>query len=231
MTRGTLFFGIAAMAVMVVGAVALAAEKPGAPRELQGLPLLYEANFAVDAARWTPTDPKAWKVTEEDGTHVYALSGSSDYEPKVRSPKNISLLNDIEVTDFILEAKIKQTGREYGHRDGCVFFGYEGPSHFYYAHIATKADEHANSIFLVNDAPRVSIAKERTDGTDWGTTYHTVRIVRKAESGSIQVFFDNMDKPIMTAEDKTFLAGKVGFGSFDDTANFKDVRLWGKKKQ
>lgn len=230
MSKKGIIAGLIFVSMLVAGGWAASGEESKAPAALQGLPLLYESNFAADAARWTPTDATAWKVTEEDGAHVYALFGDSKYEPKVRSPKNISLLNDAEVSDFILEVKIKQTGREYGHRDGCLFFGYTGPSHFYYAHIATKADEHANSIFMVNDAPRVSIAKERTDGTDWGKTYHTVRIERRTETGLIKVFFDNMDKPIMIAEDKTFLSGKIGLGSFDDTANFKDLRLWGKKK-
>ena len=229
MTKKTVVFG-AMLFMVVVGGWAAFGEEPQAPATLEGLPLLYASDFGKDAARWTPTDAKAWKVTEEDGAQVYSLYGASQYEPKVRSPKNISLLNDLEITDFILEVKIKQTGREYGHRDGCLFFGYVDPSHFYYAHIASKADEHANSIFLVNDAPRVSIAKERTSGTDWGKTYHTVRIVRKTDTSLIQVFFDNLDKPIMVAEDKTFLSGKVGLGSFDDTANFKELRLWGKKK-
>jgi hypothetical protein len=40
-----------------------------------------------------------------------------------------------------------------------------------------------------------------------------------------------MDTPIMTATDKTFLHGKVGFGSFDDTGNVDNVVLWGKKKE
>ena len=34
----------------------------------------------------------------------------------------------------------------------------------------------------------------------------------------------------MKAEDKTFLKGGVGFGSFDDTGNFDDVKIWEKKK-
>ena len=35
----------------------------------------------------------------------------------------------------------------------------------------------------------------------------------------------------MTAQDKTFLHGKVGFGSFDDTGNVDNIVLWGKKKE
>jgi len=208
-----------------------AAEKPAdVPKEMNGLPLVYQQDFEKGAEDWLPTDAKAWKVVEEDGNKAYSLFGSSNYEPPVRSPKNISLIKDLNVSDFVLEARMKQTGKEYGHRDMCIFFGHTDPTHFYYAHIATKSDAHANSVFLVNNAPRVSIAKERTGGTDWAQGYHNVRITRTTESGRIEVFFDDMTKPIMVAEDKTFLSGGIGFGSFDDTGNIDDIRIWAKKK-
>ncbi|MGI6461905.1 MAG: hypothetical protein ACOX5J_17775 [Candidatus Hydrogenedentales bacterium] len=206
------------------------------PLEMKGLKRLFFEDFEKDpeiiAKQWQPTDPKAWAVVKDGAGHAYALKDDSDYTPPVRSPLSISLLKDVEVTDFILQADMKQTGKEYGHRDMCVFFGYQDPAHFYYVHIATKADPHANSVFLVNGAPRVSIARERTEGTDWGgDVYHKVRVTRDTASGEIRVFFNDMDTPIMTARDKTFLHGKVGFGSFDDTGNVDNVVLWGKKKE
>ena len=168
-------------------------------------------------------------MTAENGNQVYSLHDKSQYKPPVRSPLNIARAEGVKVSDFVLQARMKQTGKEYGHRDMCLFFGYQDPSHFYYVHIATKADAHANSIFLVNGEPRVSIAQERTDGTDWKTGYHDVRIVRDVSAGTIEVFFDDMDTPIMRTVDKTFGAGEVGFGSFDDTGNIDNVILWGAK--
>jgi len=54
-----------------------------------------------------------------------------------------------------------------------------------------------------------------------------VRIKRCTASGSIEVFFDDMEKPVMRAEDKTFLVGSIGLGSFDDVGHFDNVRVWG----
>lgn len=186
---------------------------------------IVEEDFEQGLDRWTMTDPKAWKLGERGEGRVLSLISSSDYSPPVRSPLSIARLKDVEVTDFVLDLEAEQSGREYGHRDLCVFFGYQDPSHFYYAHIATKSDAHANSIFLVNDAPRVSIATERTDGTDWSTGYHKIRVTRCTESGAIAVYFDDMEKPIMRATDKTFLRGGIGVGSFDDVGNFDNLRL------
>jgi hypothetical protein len=103
--------------------------------------------------------------------------------------------------------------------------------------IATKgnelrkaADDHANQIFIVNNDARKKISATSTKGTPWTDKWHHVKIVRHVENGSIQIFFDDLKTPIMTAEDKTFTWGRVGIGSFDDSGNWDDVKVWGKKK-
>lgn len=195
-----------------------------------GMPLVFFEDFESGAGRWTQTDPNAWKIADDNGNHVYSQYQTSKYEPPVRSPLNIARIKDLNVSDFVVQVRMEQTGREYGHRDMCVFFGYQDPSHFYYTHIATAADDAAHSIHIVNGAPRTSIVLERTKGVDWGTGYHDVRVVRDTASGSIEVFFDDMTKPIMRAVDKTFGPGGIGFGTFDDTGNIDDVMIWGVTK-
>jgi regulator of RNase E activity RraA len=198
------------------------------PQNLKGLPLLYEENFSTGTDNWEFTDPLAWAAERDGDAVVLSLRDASQYEPPVRSPLNIALLKELWVSDFIMEVKVQSTGRVYGHRDLCFFYGWQSPSRFYYTHIATQADEHANSIFLVRDQPRVSIAGERTEGTEWkDDAYHMVRIERRSQEGIIRVFFDNLENPIMVANDRNFGYGRLGLGSFDDTGKFKDVRIWG----
>jgi len=198
---------------------------PAAP---SALPLVFEDSFDKGADRWAPTDAKAWRIVDEGGDKILSQFQGSDYKPEVRSPVNINWIEDLDVGDFTVEVKLRQTGKEYGHRDMCIFFGKQDPAHFYYVHIATKADDHANSIFIVNGEPRKSIATERTPGTDWATGFHNVRVTRNVESGEIAVYFDDMNKPIMKAIDKTFAHGPIGFGTFDDTGDVDDVKVWGK---
>jgi len=110
----------------------------------------------------------------------------------------------------------------------CLYFGFQNPTNFYYTHIATAADDHAHNVFVVKNAPRTKIAKETTKGVNWGlNNWHRVRLERKASDGTIKVYFDDMTKPIMVAEDKNFGAGYVGFGSFDDTGKVDNIRIWG----
>ena len=209
--------------------LALGADNESVPKEMNGMPLLFTEDFSQGSERWEPTDAAAWKIEMENGNAVYTQFQASKYEPSYRSPFNISLLKDLWISDFVLELKAKQTGEEYGHRDLCFIYNWRDPAHFYYTHIATAADPHANSIFLVDGAPRVSIALMRTDGTQWTQDYHTIRIVRDTKSGLIEVYFDDMAKPIMKAMDPHFTAGRIGVGSFDDTGKFDDIRIWGRQ--
>ena len=129
--------------------------------------------------------------------------------------------------DFVLETKVQSTVKDYDHRDMVMVFGYQDPAHYYYVHFGKKTDDHANQIFIVNDAPRVKISTRTTSGTPWDDAWHAVKIVRTVTDGQIAVYFDDLKNPAMTAADKTFSRGQVGVGSFDDTGNYDDVVLRG----
>jgi hypothetical protein len=196
----------------------------------KGYTLLYEQPFAKPESikEFQMTDPAAWKYSKEEQGGALELAAQSNYKPQVRSPVNIALIKDKVFGDFVLEADLIQTGKEYGHRDMCIFFGFQKPTQFYYVHIATKADPHAHNIFIVNEKDRANIAKTTTGGVNWGLNiWHKVRLERKLADGSIKVYFDDMTIPIMVAKDKTFGEGFIGFGSFDDTGKVDNIKIWG----
>jgi hypothetical protein len=198
------------------------------PRELHGLPLLVDETFEKGPDRWEPSDVKAWRIEEGRGGKVFSqFIKNSNYKPPHRSPLNFALLKDVYVGDFVLTAKVKSTIPDYGHRDACLFFGYQDAAHLYYVHFGKQADDHANQVFIVNDAPRTKISTRTTTGTPWDDEWHDVKIVRRVEPGTIEVYFDNMDEPVMKATDRTFTWGRIGVGSFDDTTLWDDVRLFG----
>ncbi|MEZ4849119.1 MAG: hypothetical protein R3B93_10985 [Bacteroidia bacterium] len=195
-----------------------------------GYKLVYSQDFESPQAirDFEMSDERAWRIGEGATGKTLELFGKSEYEARVRSPFNIALLKDVVVGDFVLEANLSQTGREYGHRDLCLFFGVNTPTNFYYVHIASVADNNANNIFLVNDEPRTNIATKTTKGTDWGKTnsWHTVRIERKVAEGTIKIYFDDMTTPIMETTDTHFDKGRIGLGSFDDTGQFDNLKIW-----
>lgn len=218
-----LFAAFVAAALLFTGCQS--ARKATTVRLPENYRLLHQSDFSgPDALEGlVMTDPAAWRISDD---HALELHGASNYEPAVRSPLNIALIGDRRFGDFILEVEMQQTGREYGHRDLCLFYGVRDPSHFYYTHMASVMDDHAHNIFIVNGAPRTKISTTTTDGVDWGQEeWHQIRIER--QMGEIRVYFDDFETPIMTATDDTFPEGHIGFGSFDDTGKFRNVRIWG----
>ncbi len=220
--RLLLSFFLSACGLAALPAVSLSADNP---------PLMvYSDDFTAGSDRWEPTDAKAWKLGSDDkGNKFLSQHAKSAYNPPHRSPFNIALLKDVLVGDFVLEARCRSTVKDYNHRDMCLFFGYQDPAHFYYVHLGKKADDHANQIFIVKDAPRIKISTLSSEGTNWTDEWHRVKIVRRVSDGTIEVYYDDMERPVMKASDKSFTWGRVGLGTFDDTGDWDDVKLYGVK--
>jgi len=188
---------------------------------------VYSQNFSDPNAigDFEFSDYSIFSLGEEDdmGFSLQA-SGKSRYKPPVRSPRVIALLSDRIFGDFTLQADIMQTGKEYGHRDMCIFFDVTDASHFYYAHIASTPDKVSHTIHIVNGRDRTSIATYRSDGVEWGDgEWHRVKLVRNMD-GPIKIYFDG--KLIMKAEDATLGAGYIGFGSFDDEGKIDNIKIY-----
>lgn len=213
----------------------------GAADKNQGIPEGYELQYQQDFKSGDAlkdfrfTDPKAWRLSRDGANTSLELFGKSKYNPKHRSPFNIALLADKAFGDFVLDVELMSTIKPYAHQDMCLFFGFEATNRFYYTHIAVKpdpikAESHAHDIFIVNDAPRLAIAKEVSNGVTWGdNVWHKVRVERKQSTGVIKVYYDDLSKPIMTGEDKTFGSGYIGFGSFDDTGKIDNIKIYSPK--
>ncbi|RLS58990.1 MAG: hypothetical protein DWH91_01280 [Planctomycetota bacterium] len=192
------------------------------------LPVLATEDFeSGNLSRWTATDPTAWNWEEARGSHVLHQFRQSQVATPVRSPFNRAVLKGVPVRDFQLDVDLQTTTRDYPHRSLCLVFGYQDPTHFYYVHLGQQADDHANQIFIVKEAPRIKISLTSTPGTPWDDQWHHVRIRRTVESGDIAVYFDQMEKPVMTARDTSLEWGAVGIGSFDDTGRFDNFVLRG----
>jgi hypothetical protein len=190
-------------------------------------PIVFQEDFEKGADRWQPQDPAQWQIKTNNGQVYSQFKKESAFKPPHRAPFNVSLLKDVVLGDMEFTGRVRSTHPDYGHRDAVVVFGYQDPAHMYYVHLGKKADDHANQIFIVNSADRKKISLTSTSGTDWDDNWHTVKVVRKPSDGTIEIFYDDMQKPIMTANDKTFAYGRIGVGTFDDTADWDDITLRG----
>jgi hypothetical protein len=201
----------------------------GRCRDENDPPLVFQDNFRAGASAWEPTDAAAWRVVDAGPGKAFSQFKQCAYKPPHRSPLNFALVKDLTLGDFVLDARVKSTAPPGDRRDVCVVFGYKDPAHFYYAHLARKTDDRHNQVFIVDAADRRKITTKTTEGTKWDDQWHRVRVARSTAGGDITVYFDDLQAPCMTASDKTFAAGRVGVGSFDDTADWTDVSVRGVK--
>jgi lysophospholipase L1-like esterase len=229
-------FGVASAAAgAAVGPGKPAYKAPPEPAPIKaeapaGYKVVYEQLFAGEAAMSDLqfSDPRAWRLGKDAQAGGYLEQfQQSKYATKVRSPFNIALIASHQFGSFVMDVKVQQTGKEYGHRDLCFFYGFEGRSRYYYTHVATKADPNAHQCFIVDNQPRRPISDSGTAGFNWAqaTDWHRVRVVRDIETGRTAVYVNDMDRPVLTAKDKTLGWGHVGVGSFDDTGRFAELRI------
>ncbi|MFN5852602.1 MAG: alpha/beta hydrolase [Pirellulaceae bacterium] len=210
--------GIAA----ALGSVTLPASGQDSP---SGYQKVLTEDFSEDKGRWRTIDPSSWEWSTIDGESVLAIRRrESNYQPKVRSPLHLALLQGPPVDDFLLRFRVRNLEDTGGHRDCCVFFGYQDPEHFYYVHLGAKPDPASGQIMIVDGAPRRPLTDNKKE-VPWSDGWHWVQVERNVKSGTIRVYFDDMTQPLYEVVDKSFGKGLVGFGSFDDKNAFDDLSL------
>lgn len=196
------------------------------PTILDGQPLLFSENFDKGRDRWEVTDEASWTHRIVDGNGVFGINRrESAYKPPFRSALHIALIKDVAVADFVLTFKVRSTKDTGNHRDCCIIFNHQDPANFYYAHLGAKPDPASGQIMIVQNAPRRPLT-QNTKTVPWTDQWHQVKVVRDTAKGTIEVYFDDMTKPQLSATDKTFGKGRIGIGSFDDMNDFDDIRLY-----
>jgi hypothetical protein len=208
-----LAFSVGALSILIV---AIKAEPvPGK--------INFHDNFSagkLDA--WQFPFPEDWVVKEEGRLHYLHMLRSR--EPLVpRRPQQFALVKGIAVGSFTLETRVRREGSSM-----LIVFNYIDTFHFYYTHLSAdpgaKVAVH-NGIFMVDGAPRRRIAGMEAAPALPDKNWHKVRVQRDVSSGSIEVFVDEKPQPRFSVVDNTFKCGQVGFGSFDETGDFADVKL------
>jgi hypothetical protein len=217
-----------ALAAVLASALALTAGA-GVPRALAqervGLePVFHPSRLALD---WTLDGSGEWAMEGD----VLALTTAGTPAGAIRRPGALAIFSGAEFGDVSMTVDIRSTAPMPDvtpNRDVLLVVGYQSPTRFYYVHISSRRDEVHNGIFLVDDADRRRI-DTRSDVTPLvDQAWHRARVERDASTGRIDVYIGDGAQPIMTATDTTLPHGHVGVGSFDDTAEFRRMRIRGR---
>ena len=171
---------------------------------------------------WDFPFPEDWQILAEGPNHFLHMKRSRP--PGVpRRPRQFALLRGPEVGSFEFQTRLRREGKSL-----IIVFNYVDTLHFYYAHLSadrgTSQPVH-NGIFIVNGAPRKRIAGMEAAAALPDQGWHTVRVVRDATSGMIEMFLDASREPLFSVNDRHFTCGRIGIGSFDETGDFDDVTL------
>jgi hypothetical protein len=171
-------------------------------------------------SRWTLDGSGTWEV--RDGMLVLSAPGTPG--GRIRRPAALAILDMESVGRATISAELRSTAPvDVLQRDLEVIFGYESPTRFYYVHLSGLTDAVHNGIFLVDDADRRRLDDGTAEPHLRDQKWHHVRVERDGATGSIEVYIDNADAPALRASDTTIPAGRVGFGSFDDTGEFRRI--------
>ncbi len=172
---------------------------------------------------WQVPAATDWKIDQENGIEVLRLVQSRGPLPGPRRPIQFAL-TDTDYARLSLEADVKPLARSL-----LIVFAYRDAAHFNYAHLSTdtgaKQPVH-NGIFHVYGGERVRISNERGPAAfaATGRWYHVV-LNHDAGTGAVSVTVDGEPVPALRAVDLSLAGGKVGLGSFDETAEFKNVKI------
>ncbi|MEO8127388.1 MAG: family 16 glycoside hydrolase [Bryobacteraceae bacterium] len=192
------------------------------------LPFLLLCTGAVYAAdsldvfgmHWTVPLASEWKV-DEGALHLVTTRGPDKNKP--RRPQQFAL-SDKEYGSFRLEADVKVLQRSL-----IIVYAYKDEAHFNYAHLSTdtgvKQPVH-NGIFHVFGGERVRISS--TEGPPSFAAldeWNHVTLKYDAQAGKMMVLVNGKPNPSVTAVDMSLGPGKIGLGSFDETAVFKNVKI------
>lgn len=187
----------------------------------------------MGAGNWAPVTPAKWQFP---GSEVI-LAEPGAARPGPRRPFEYAVLTAGPVFGSVrIDGEVRiDTPVEITNRDVIIVFGYRSDTEFYYAHLSTDNTIYPhNGIFRVNNADRVRI-EDQWDGVRGAPpaitdlNWHNVRVVHCADTGEIAVYVDGSRMPRMTAVDRTFNSGRVGFGSFDNIGRLRELELTGRR--
>lgn len=181
---------------------------------------------SIDALgyKWKVPAASEWAV---DGTGKSQVLRMLVARPSTqpRRPAQQAIAETAPFEDVTLEAEVK---RDKGSL--ILIYAYRDENHFNYAHLsvdqATKQPVH-NGIFHVYGGDRVRISQEPGPAALPSTDWTPVKLTYSAKTGEVSVEVAGKKLPSLHAVDLSLGAGRVGIGSFFETAQFRNVRIQG----
>lgn len=218
---------------LITGALALwPATTSAAPADDARGPAYHHITAPATPQHWDPLTDELWDY--QDNEVILTRPGTNPNDGARRPFEYAIVTKGPELADVSITAEVRlDESVTVSNRDVVVIWNYQGPKRFYYAHLSQDNTIYPhNGIFVVDNTDRRRIDDQWTGSVgappavtdaDW----HDVRVDYSAATGEIAVFVDGADEPLMTATDRTFSGGRIGFGSFDNFGRTRHFRATG----
>lgn len=194
------------------------------PAILLMLPCFATDTIDVFNRKWTVPIGNDWKVEQEGGPVLRMLVARPQTAP--RRPSQFALADTADFSKVTVECEVKRLGGSL-----IIVYAFNDPAHFNYAHLSVdtglKQPVH-NGIFHVFGGERVRISSQQGPAAlPSAEEWYKVRLDWDGGTGLVTVKVNGQELPALRGVDLSLTKGKVGIGSFFETALFRNVKISG----
>lgn len=175
---------------------------------------LIAEDFASSAANFTVVASGIWSVSSGRYHIASPVWGSTG------QLGNMSVHDTVITEDFVAGGIVYLPGTASDWDDAALIFCYQDNSNYYYLSINESNDGNTKGIFKVSGGT-VTELDDITTSISSGTDY-LLEVERVGSS--ITAYIDGNE--VASATDSAFTSGKVGFGTFNDAADFDDLMVF-----
>ncbi len=147
-------------------------------------------------------------------------------ESNPRAPIQYALLEGKDFESFRLECEVKRDSNSL-----ILVYAWQDPAHFNYVHLSIDSPEKQpvhNGVFHVFGGDRSRISKTLGPGSLPNNEWTPVVLDYNATTGHMSVTVAGKKFPSLEAADLSLTKGKVGLGSFFETAQFRNFKVTAK---
>ncbi len=187
--------------------------------------LVAADSIEVFGHRWTVQQAPDWSIENA----VLKLLVAANPPPGVpRRPQKFALAETAPFRRVTVEAEVRRNGSSL-----IIVYAWQDESHYNYAHIsadtAAKQNVH-NGMFHVFGGERVRISPLDGPASLPTREWTPVKLVFDGDTGRCYVEVSGNRNPSLEAVDLSLRFGRVGLGSFNETGDFRNVRISGEPR-
>ncbi len=165
--------------------------------------------------------PKASEWAYQDGALVMLAARPQEANP--RYPIQYAVMEGKDLQSFVLECEVKRDSGSL-----ILVYNWQDASHFNYVHLSVDSPEKQivhNGVFHVYGSDRSRISKGIGAGSLPTQEWTKVKLTYDASSGRIVAEVGGQRFPSLDAVDVSLTSGKIGLGSFFETAQFRGLKV------